>query len=104
MESALMMLPPRLCASASASADFPLAVGPAISTTPMFAFAAPFITARHCRAYMRRPLSRTFLDPVQKVLEPGGCGNSAALMTRQTLPTGQGPLARPTAAAAAARE
>src|SRR5580704_15052514 len=95
MESALMMLPPRLCASASASADFPLAVGPAISTTPMFAFAAPFITARHCRAYMRRPLSRTFLDPVQKVLEPGGCGNSAALMTRADSRDRAGPLVKP---------
>src|SRR5436190_10955782 len=32
MESALMTTPPHLCASASASADLPLAVGPAIST------------------------------------------------------------------------
>src|SRR6202021_286385 len=42
---------------------------------------------RHARAYMRRPLSRTFWTPSKKVLEPGGCGNSAALMTRQTLAT-----------------
>src|SRR5450755_936323 len=32
MESALTMTPPVFCASASASADLPLAVGPAIST------------------------------------------------------------------------
>src|SRR3984893_2732151 len=32
MESALMMTPPVFCASSSASADLPLAVGPAIST------------------------------------------------------------------------
>src|SRR5207244_9034284 len=32
MESALMMTPPVCCASSSASADLPLAVGPAIST------------------------------------------------------------------------
>src|SRR6476646_4245620 len=32
MESALMMTPPVSCASPSASADLPLAVGPAIST------------------------------------------------------------------------
>ena len=32
MESALMMTPPSRSASASASADLPLAVGPAIST------------------------------------------------------------------------
>jgi len=32
MESALMMTPPVFCASASARADLPLAVGPAIST------------------------------------------------------------------------
>src|SRR6516225_2874526 len=32
MESALMTTPPRFCASSSASADLPLAVGPAIST------------------------------------------------------------------------
>src|SRR3984893_8396738 len=32
MESALMMTPPAFCASSSASADLPLAVGPAIST------------------------------------------------------------------------
>src|SRR5436190_19244856 len=32
MESALMTTPPHLCASSSASADLPLAVGPAIST------------------------------------------------------------------------
>src|ERR1700730_17101238 len=37
MESALMRVPPSLSASASASADFPLAVGPAISTAPMSA-------------------------------------------------------------------
>src|SRR6185312_13103032 len=33
MESALMTRPPAACASSSASADLPLAVGPAISTT-----------------------------------------------------------------------
>src|SRR3954469_1759276 len=32
MESALMTTPPQVCASSSASADLPLAVGPAIST------------------------------------------------------------------------
>src|SRR3954471_22446588 len=32
MESALMRTPPQVCASSSASADLPLAVGPAIST------------------------------------------------------------------------
>src|SRR5512142_3396904 len=32
MESVLMTTPPVLCASSSASADLPLAVGPAIST------------------------------------------------------------------------
>src|SRR5476651_851212 len=32
MESVLMMTPPVACASSSASADLPLAVGPAIST------------------------------------------------------------------------
>src|SRR5207344_836052 len=32
MESALMTMPPVSCASSSASADLPLAVGPAIST------------------------------------------------------------------------
>src|SRR6202165_483663 len=32
MESALTMTPPVFCASSSASADLPLAVGPAIST------------------------------------------------------------------------
>src|SRR3954454_10620473 len=32
MESALMMTPPVFCANSSASADLPLAVGPAIST------------------------------------------------------------------------
>src|SRR6266700_4030166 len=32
MESALMITPPAACASSSASADLPLAVGPAIST------------------------------------------------------------------------
>src|ERR1700730_13467209 len=37
MESALMRVPPSLSASASASADFPLAVGPAISTAPISA-------------------------------------------------------------------
>src|SRR3954464_10022693 len=32
IESALMTTPPHVCASSSASADLPLAVGPAIST------------------------------------------------------------------------
>src|SRR5882724_12340894 len=36
MESALMMTPEVPCASASASADLPLAVGPAISTALLF--------------------------------------------------------------------
>src|SRR6187551_3809419 len=36
MESALMTTPPVRCASSSASADLPLAVGPAISTALSF--------------------------------------------------------------------
>src|SRR6266699_2178540 len=36
MESALMTTPPVFCASSSANADLPLAVGPAISTALLF--------------------------------------------------------------------
>src|SRR3984893_2334071 len=61
------------------------------------------ILGRHARAYMRRPLSRTFWTPSKKVLEPGGCGNSAALMTRQTLATGQDRYSSPKAACGAPR-
>ena len=45
--------------------------------------------APSCAGLYEAPFVKNFLDSVQKVLEPGGCGNSAALMTRHTFATGQ---------------
>src|SRR6195952_5667488 len=74
MESALMTTPPVFCASASASADLPLAVGPAISTALLWnsEFACMSLVATLICNPANPALDSTIVDGAQAVLPSPG--------------------------------
>src|ERR1700712_1397712 len=75
MESALMMTPPVACANSSASADLPLAVGPAIST-PSLSPASEFTCMSLVATLICNPadpaLDSTIIDGARSVLPSPG--------------------------------
>src|SRR6195952_4152615 len=74
MESALMTTPPVFCASASASADLPLAVGPAISTALLWnsEFACMSLVATLICNPVNPALDSTIVDGALAVLPSPG--------------------------------
>src|SRR6195952_3199189 len=74
MESALMTTPPVFCASASASADLPLAVGPAISTALLWnsEFACMSLVATLICNPINPALDSTIVDGALAVLPSPG--------------------------------
>src|SRR5476649_1887417 len=75
MESALMTTPPVACASSSASADLPLAVGPAISTA-LLSLAREFTCMSLVATLICNPadpaLDSTIVDGARAVLSSPG--------------------------------
>src|SRR6266576_2682567 len=74
MESVLMMRPPVFCANSSASADLPLAVGPAISTAllKLSEFACMSLVATLIRKPANPALDTTIVDGALAVLPSPG--------------------------------
>src|SRR6202051_5334185 len=75
MESVLMTTPPVFCARASASADLPLAVGPAISTA-LLSFSGEFTEMSLVATLICNPanpaLDSTVVDGARAILPSAG--------------------------------
>src|SRR6202140_5579620 len=75
MESVLMTTPPAFCARASASADLPLAVGPAISTA-LLSFSGEFTGMSLVATLICNPanpaLDSTVVDGARAILPSAG--------------------------------